>query len=86
MTNAGRPKKYRNAAEKQRAYRERRKAEKQQMDEAMAVLELVKGKVVTLRKCVELWRKQSRYVFIHSNPRVKVHRVQKDRFVMKVID
>lgn len=82
----GREKKYRNAADKQRAYRKRRKAEKQQIDDAMAVLELVKSKVVTLRKSVELWRKQTKYVFINSNPRVKVHRVQADRFVKTVLE
>lgn len=86
MTTVGRPKQYRNDAEKQRAYRERRKAEKQQMTDAMAMLEVIKSKAVTLRYRVESLSKQGERVVIDTNPRVHVHRLMRGNFVHTVIE
>lgn len=86
MTTVGRPKQYRNDAEKQRAYRERRKAEKQQMTDAMAMLEVIKAKSVTLRNHVKSLSRGNKTVVIDTNPRVHVHRLMADNFVHKVIE
>lgn len=86
MTTVGRPKQYRNDAEKQRAYRKRQKAEKQQMKDALAMLKVVKSKAVTLRYHVDSLHKRGKTVLIDTNPRVQVHRLMADRFVHKVIE
>ncbi len=86
MSSVGRPKKYRNDAEKQRAYRQRRNAEKQQMTDAIAMLEVIKAKSVTLRNHAKSLQKQGDRVVIDTNPRVHVHRLMRRNFVHKVIE
>ena len=52
MTNRGRPAEYRNAAEKQKAYRERKKADDQRIEQALDLLVEVEAQVEALRKSI----------------------------------
>jgi len=86
MSAVGRPKQYSNDAEKQRAYRQRRKAEKQQATDAITMLEVIKRKSVTLRNHVKSLSRGNETVVIDTNPRVHVHRLMRGNFVHKVIE
>lgn len=53
MTNRGRPAEYRNAAEKQKAYRERKKVDDQQIELALALLADIEAQESALRNSIE---------------------------------
>ena len=61
----GRKKEYRNAAEKQKAYRARKKAQEAEIEEALSLLGMVKDMEEALRKTVELWEKKGKEVRLH---------------------
>lgn len=52
---AGRPRQFRNDAEKQKAYREREKADQQQMEHALWLLNQVQEKEQSLRNLLMYW-------------------------------
>jgi len=58
MTSKGRPREFRNAADKQKAYRERLKEQKQVSDLALALLEDVENEIVTLQKTLDYHRRK----------------------------
>lgn len=55
-TKRGRPREFHNASERQKAYRERRKEQKQASDLAVALLEDVENEIVTLQKTLDYHR------------------------------
>jgi hypothetical protein len=59
-----RPKQFSNAAEKQKAYRERKKAEIQSVDIAAALLQDVQEEIVTLLSLVSLLRAKGHKNFV----------------------
>lgn len=56
MSKVGRPKEYRNVAEKQKAYRERKKASHETTEHAMWLLNLVEGQEQALRNLFHYWQ------------------------------
>ena len=59
-TNAGRPREFRNAAEKQKAYRDRKKQAKNQDLIMSEMLEWFKQQEVSLRNYVAYWQKRDK--------------------------
>jgi hypothetical protein len=67
-TTVGRPKQFRNAADKQKAYRERQKVEVEHFELAEAMLNLIEARAQSLRNSVLYWRaKGQRLEIVHSN-------------------
>lgn len=64
MAKVGRPKQYRNDAEKQKAYRKRRALEKVQLEHEKFVIELIEFKIITLRKNVNYYLTKTPDVYI----------------------
>lgn len=54
----GRPKQFRNAAEKQKAYRERQKADSGRFELANYMLDLIEERAQALRNSVSYWREK----------------------------
>lgn len=64
MTSKGRPREFRNAADKQKAYRERLKEQKQVSDLAIALLEDVENEIVTLQKTLDYHRRKGESIHV----------------------
>lgn len=71
----GRKSKYRNAAEKQKAYRERKKQQEQENAIVLTVMADLQEAEVTLRKAIEYWQSQGRRVELARATSFHKHRV-----------
>lgn len=67
MSTVGRPKQYRNVAEKQKAYRERQKADQATMEHAYWLLKVVEGQEQALRNLFNYWRLKGKYPLVRFN-------------------
>lgn len=67
----GRPREFSNAAEKQKAYRDRKKQDESRMHEALTILEEVEAEKVTLLKSIQYW--------ISKGNRVEIELANQDR-------
>ena len=54
----GRPRQFRNGAERQKAYRERKKADQEAIDHAIWVMSLVEEREQTLRNLLKYWTRK----------------------------
>lgn len=67
----GRPREFRNAAEKQKAYRDRKRQEENRLQEALTLLEEVESEKVTLLKSIQYW--------VSKGNRVEIELANQDR-------
>lgn len=60
----GRPRQFRNAAEKQKAYRDRKKQDAAMLQEALILFEAVQAEKVTLQNMLAYWQRKGKTVVL----------------------